>query len=182
MKKITPIHRKESAHLFCEDTSTWAVQRGYDRLITNYLKTGVEINLLGIGETQSLLDTGLMDTTDSIYPQISLDAIVLRITKGDAVNIYVHESTPDPTALLSADKDGSYRRLKLDYSTSIKFYSDDYKSVDTVVLHATGEVNIELGDTIVMGVAQVDERFADKIEVIGYSLLAYRYNANRVAA
>ena len=182
MKKIIPIHSTASSHFFCADTETWTVQRGYDRLVTNYLKAGVEISLLGIGETQSLLDTGVMDSTDCIFPQVALDAIVLRITKGDAVNIYVHEAAPEVTAMLTGDKDGSYRRLRLDYSTNLKFYSDDFKSVDTLTLHAVGNLNVETGTVSVSGAAQADERFADKIEIVGYSLNAYRTNNNRIPA
>lgn len=181
--KIIPIHSNENKHLFCEETPTWEVQRGYDRLVTGYLKTNEELSLLGISQTVSLLDTGLLDMTDSIDPLVQLEAVVLKITKDGTQNIFVQEVAQDPLAVFTADKDGHYRQVKLNYKGVIRFHSDNFRSVDSVSLQLGGLVNLELGDLAVYaGNCEVPKRFADKVEIIGYSINAYRVNNNRKAA
>lgn len=181
--KIIPIRTEHNKHFFCDDMATWEVQRGYDRLVTNFLKINTEMNLFSLGETKSLLDTGLMDSTDAIDSNVRLDAVVLKITKGDAVNFFVHETTYTPLAQLSVAAQGNYRRLELNYAGLVSFYSDNRRSLDQIRYKVAGSLNLEIGDlTVCAGSVDFPERFADKVEIVGFAIDAARVNLNRLTA
>lgn len=177
--KIIPILNSENADLFCEHTPNQVIQRGFDLLTTNYLKPGVSLSLLGISQNEALLNTGLIDSTDSIDPHVHLSAVVLRLTHGDEVQLYVHEADHDPLNCFAYKPEGNYRTVSLQYSSSVRFSSDDNLPVNTVAFSILGDLNLETGElnTIAGGGSTVTD---DKVEVVGYSLTARRVNANRM--
>lgn len=180
--KIVPVCRADSIQYFCRDTDPWEIQNGYDKIWTNHLRIGHPVSLLAIGQTQKLLDTGMMGTTDAIDPAIALSAVVLKITKDGEVKTYVQDCTAAPLTHFTWRTPDQYRRVEVDYSTKIAFPGRDSFSPVTAQFRIFGAVNLELGD-IGVHASDVDSGDYDgRVEVVGYSVNAFRVNHNRKQA
>lgn len=137
------------------------------------LAMGQSFSLLGISQTQALLDTGVQDTTDSIDAAIRLSGLYLHVfTPAAGANPQVDEVIPFSTAMLPGATfnyavQGLHRQMNLNFSTKSLLVNKLVKTVAgaaSAVLNAiiagqysvqlavnvSGSVNLELADTNLM--------------------------------
>lgn len=193
--KIVPIVREESKHCFCEHTEEQLVRIGNEHtseiVKTNYLKPG-RYDILGLGITKPLLESGLLGMTDGIDPNISLDTVVITYLYNGVEVPIVHqlrrlneqnETELAALATFNSSPQGNYREVKIDSYFTIPFvFNDKEVSVD---LHVIGDVNLELGYATVVGRISQTEKTPDELrdfEFVGFSLDAKRVNYNRQPA
>lgn len=160
MQRIYPIYRHENKDLFLIKPTTPAepVKIDGSTFLTGYLKEGRGINLISIGQAQSLLDSGIQDSTDSIDPVIELDSIVYMVD-----GIFMNMSTRgSPHSMAYCAANDNYRKMVI-----------RWKNNDVGV---NCQINLETGqlDTDIFSVAGAD------ITEFGYKLRAHYINLNRI--
>lgn len=160
MNKIIPLYKHETRDKFLITPNTPAevVEIDGKQFLTGYLKSATIINLISIGQTDSLLESGHCDLTDYIDPVIELDSITYRVN-----GVFMAMSTRgDGSALAIAPAVGGWRTLVI-----------NFKNNDVGVI---GTINLETGETI------VDEYSIDGsvITDFGFKLDARYANSNRL--
>ncbi|MNU19555.1 hypothetical protein D3C71_77840 [compost metagenome] len=170
--KIVPVHRTESADKFVATsllTPKTVLLEG-ESILTSALAVGKKLSLLGISQTEALLETGLQDSTDSIDTAVSLEAIYVQI----GASVVRFNTLRLPTATFTYSVQGNYRQMTLNFSTGSLLVDKDTKTVGNVAVpeladlvtadaevrlsvNISGTVNLELADTTV---------FASDLEVV----------------
>lgn len=156
---IIPVYRDESKQHFVSDL----LVAPYDTLLDDEVVTtaplamGKTFSLLGISQTEALLETGLLDASDSIDQAITLKSVYLRV-KGAAA-----DGSEDEVVKFNVGKlpysnftyavQGNYRMANLSFPTEALKLSLDTKLVDgsTPVLLkpiADNELTIRLGVSV----------------------------------
>lgn len=183
--KIVPVFRDESKGNFVAETLLPArdVLLEGETIHTSALAVGKKFSLLGISQTDALLETGLQDTSDSIDTAVALEALYLKVP-GDAT---ATPAVPDqvikfntmrlPTATFNYSVQGNYRLMSLNFTTdSLKVDGATKDAANAVLAQLTavgaggytvrlgvnvsGSVNLELADTNV---------FASEVSVVRVS-------------
>jgi hypothetical protein len=192
---IVPVYSRESAKHFVDSNLFEPVTAELDgvQFLTAPLAIGERFSLLGIGQTQSLLETGILDMTDAIDPDIALDRVYLHLeTLGKADEVVGVTVLQMPTSQAHFAAKGSYRQLDLNFYGSVALLA----GAGTVQGEASkiltngwvptigvfGSVNLETGETYID--AKRTDSFMQgdqlvRIKVIGYKLKAKRVNHNR---
>lgn len=180
--RIVPVYRDETKDYFvdAEKVHPWSVEVEGQHLLTGALKIGALFDLLGISQTQSLLETGVHDMTDSIDTNLALESIFVEAKYPDGsskVQRYtlVHDGEQQVGAQLVLTP--NQRSLELNYHTNTLLSPSTNSALD---LHVAGSVNLELGhcEVVASGVSAGMEPDVEH-EVIGYTLKAFRTNHNR---
>lgn len=178
--KLIPVLTDHSKQFFSEFGFPTLVRQGFTSFNTSHLKPGARFSLLGIALTTALLETGLMDCTDSIDPAVSLKGILLRVTRPHEKQptdlLYYHEVEQLPRTIFTASA-GTYREISLNFTTVLGMSVDACPLA--LAIHAVGSVNLELGDTEVHFKVQQEGESDHTVEVVGYDLNAYSINYNR---
>jgi hypothetical protein len=208
--KIVPVHRAESAGNFVATgvlTPRNVLLEG-ESITTSALAVGKKFSLLGISQTEALLETGLQDSTDSIDTAVALEAIYVLI--GDSVVKF--NTLRLPTATFTYAVQGNYRMMNLAFTTDSLLIDKDTKDVAGATLaelagittaeaevrvsvSISGSVNLELADTTVfasdMAVFSVTDTAGVKLDpetgagkaladlLIGAKVIGYDLDARR---
>lgn len=126
-----------------------------------------ELSLLGISQTDALLQTGILDSTDAIDTAIGLDNLYLQVGTGSSAEVFKFATRRLPLATFNYAPQGNYRTMLLNFSTqSLKLDGNSTKvdgstSTELALLktgnytvrlgvYVSGQVNCELGDTSLM--------------------------------
>ena len=171
MTRIIPVHRAQSVANFVAASAVApapVVLEG-ENIDTAPLAVGVELDLIGLSQTDALLASGVMGPTDSIDPAVSLNKVYVK-AGADVLSFNV-----DGLALSNfiASPQDNYKRHNLNFSSRSLMINKNTKRVDgsnlveladvatnDVILYVsidmTGYVNVETGSTQV---------FANKIKV-----------------
>lgn len=160
--RIIPVYRPESAEYFV-DAATMAPEV-YDlegeSIPTSPLQFGKQFSLLGISQTDALLETGILDSTDSIDPAVDLEAVYLK--KGTEVIKITTLGLPGANFVYAPQ--GNYRLMRLAFDSVELGLKGELKTVDGVVstefaqiaalevavqiaVDITGKCNLEIGTT-----------------------------------
>ncbi len=193
---IVPLYRQESAKNFvaADLVPPTDVRLADDVVVTTApLAIGAHFSLLGISHTQSLLETGILDTTDAIDPAIALANIYVRVEQlGRQDEVYRLLTLNLPTAAAHATREGGYREMAVNFHQAISI-DRDTETVEgskskivqdsvAILFTVSGTVNLELGDTRFFA-QRIDSLRTDdglvRFSVIGYDLDAGRVNHNR---
>lgn len=218
--RLTPVFRPESKQNFVDeaDLPTKTVKIMDEDIPTSALKfSGKPIDLLGISQTESLLETGILDSTDSIDSGVYLDELIMK-TSGEVFRLRVRHL---PESNFYPAVQGNYRQLRVYFETKAvliggpgKESIKTVKGTDSVALKPivdnklavrlgmviSGQVNTETGSLTLSGSTPVVARINDEdgnelaasdatyqtiaalfedAELLGYTIDAYRCNANR---
>lgn len=179
-----PVYRPESADFFVDPQKVppWTVLVDGRKVVTGAIKIGSHYDLLSISQVASLLETGVLDVTDGLDPDVKLESLFIEATypdgrksvqRYDALGRY-----PGAAAPYSAH--GKYRELLLDFHTDQLVSENGNSRLD---LHLAGSVNLQLGtcDIVGSGVSATPDE-GIHYEILGYVLESYRVNSNRVPA
>lgn len=180
---IVPIYRTESAKHFVSNTllTPKNVYVGAEEVSTSALKMGATFSLLGISQTEALLETGLLDSTDSIDTAISLTALYVKLPGATAADDELLRFSTDrsPLSTFTYAVQGNYRMMNLAFSTDSLLVSSKTKQADNsdsallaslvsgeysvrLGIKVSGSVNLELAETNVFSGAIVVTRVTDK--------------------
>lgn len=181
--RIVPIYREESKQFFvdAERVQPWHVSNGGQRVLTGAMKIGALYDLLGISQSESLLQTGALDCTDTIDPTMALEAIYVEerhpdgVTKIQRYDLQDVHGNPLPTATGTAGP--NYRQVEINFATTSLVAGNGDVRLD---LHVAGTINLELGhcEIVASGVHATPDQGVE-YEVLGYTLAAFRKNRNR---
>lgn len=120
--KVIPVYRAESQALFVPSANVAprAVNLEGTSITTSALAIGTKLSLLGISQTDALLETGLMDSTDSLDAAVQLEAIYVKIKGSSAAEDQVVKFMTNrlPTSVFNYSVQGNYRLMSLGFSTT----------------------------------------------------------------
>lgn len=186
--KIIPVYRDEAKTNFVSEAlvAPRPVLLDGESIVTAPLAVGKTFSLLGLSQTDALLETGLMDTTDSIDTAVALEALYLRVpAAGGAPERVVKFNTMRlPTSVFTYALQGNYRMMNLSFVTDALQVNENTKDVANapvaqfsavadggysvrLALRVGGSVNLELADTNVFAsgvdVARITDRDGNDI-------------------
>lgn len=168
--KLVPVYRDESKQYFVDHTlvAPYDVLLDGEAITTAPLAMGKKFSLLGISQTEHLLETGILETSDSIDQAITLQAIYLKL-KGAAADgsedeVVSFNVSRLPYSNFTYSVQNNYRlanlafttdALKVDKSTVLvdkstsKLLKDIVNGEFTIRLgvSVSGSVNLQLADT-----------------------------------
>ena len=166
--RIVPVYRDESKDKFVDPAliAPYDVMLEGQTITTSALAVGKKFSLLGISQTDAMLETGLQDTTDSIDPAAALAALYMKFTVGGDTDVVKFSTARLPTATMNYAVQGNYRQMNLAFTTSSLQIGEASKLVNGAALVAlapvvageysvrlsvsvSGNINLELGDTTV---------------------------------
>lgn len=124
-------------------------------------------SLLGLSQTDALLQTGILDSTDAIDTAIGLDKLYLTLGTGAGQEVIRFDTRRLPLATFNYAPQGNYRTMLVNFTTQSLLVGANTLKVDgsaSTLLAAivsggfqvrlgvmvSGQVNCELGDTTLM--------------------------------
>ena len=225
LTRIYPVYTSASSPMFVSSNQVapYNVEVENVSITTAPLAVGQKFSLLGISQTEQLLQAGMMDVTDSIEPAINLDRIYVQFqstVNGTTYTDVIAFSTKElPYSNFIYNPQQNYRIMVLNFRTSSLLMNANVTTVDgsaptnpflqqliagnyalRMDVEMNGNVNIEIGDTVVYGnsislnslvdangnpvsltsgVGQQIMQGINSGQIIGYDLFAWRSNLNR---
>lgn len=185
--RATPVYRAENADSFVSSSvlvgggglvPRLTVNNGEGDFQTASLKTGKNVNFIGLAQTSAIVATGGLDNTDSLDPYVVLDYVDLKFVNGADTSVVRIKTKYFPFANFIAGPQDNYRRQNLNLTTTSVVLSKNTVDVwgaapaalaDLIneeylirlELNVTGHVNIETGAGIVNGVITSISSFQD---------------------
>lgn len=164
--KLVPVYRDESKDNFVASSLVAPVDIDFEgeTITTSALAMGKKFSLLAVSQHEALLETGLLDSTDSIDTAIALKALYIKVGSGQDVGVLKFSTERLPTSVFNGAVQGNYRQMTLNFSTDSLLVSKDTKTVAGAApaalaalisgeyfvrldVSVSGSVNLELGDT-----------------------------------
>lgn len=154
---IIPVYRDESKKHFVDSALLAPVDTllGEEKITTSALKIGETFSLLGVSQTEALLETGLLDASDSIDPAISLKNVYLRLKGATPADDEVVKFSVDrlPYSNFTYAVQGHYRLANLSFTTESLKVDKTTKQVDGTASAlladvAAGEYVVRLGVSV----------------------------------
>jgi hypothetical protein len=179
-----PILRQNTAQYFVHPNTIDPWMVGDTENATSALKFGARFSLLDVSQDDDMLVTGKMTVCDEIDSLLSLARVYYRTKFGDVSYLDV----PPHSGALFEHTGNSLSGLTLDATVKVNKFGEPrswfsravdglyklFKKDLTAVMHITGEANTQTG------IMQIDVTTTDMdIRPIGYTLRAYRRDANR---
>jgi hypothetical protein len=168
--KIVPVYRTESAPYFVTNAAVEpynVMMTDNTSVLTAPLAVGQKFSLLGLSQTEALLETGILDVTDAIDSSIYLSAVYVQFTTGGAtptVETVKFNTRQLPLASFNYAQQNVYRQMNLQFKTETLLIGANTVQADgaasTILAPIVsgdyearfgfsmfGSVNLELGDT-----------------------------------
>lgn len=167
--RCIPVVRTESEQYFVDPalvTPAAVVYEGQS-VMTAPLAVGKKFSLLGISQTEALLETGILDGSDALDPAIQLSALYLAVTNGTDTEVIKFGNVGQiSTSNFVVAQQGNYRQMNLHFDSNAMLVSKNVKQHDGAAsallaplvageynvrlsMSAFGSVNLELADTTV---------------------------------
>lgn len=143
----------------------WSVAVGNGITVpTGALKVDQKVDLIGISQTNELLNSGLMGPTDNLDTFIRLDAVYVKISDGTTTEVIRVATEGLPASTFTYAPQGNYRRMLLNLDTDGVVLSSANTLVDgtastllpelathkaRVQLSITGNVTLDKGEGVV---------------------------------
>ncbi len=140
---LVPVFRDESKAKFVDENllAPRDVEVAGETVTTSALLMGAKLDLTGISTIDSLLETGVMDSTDSIDTDIRLASIYLKVVDGNVSEVIKFNTGRLPNSQFQYAPQGNYRQMNLAFSTvSLK--------VDDTVVQADSSTSALLADIV----------------------------------
>jgi hypothetical protein len=163
--RIVPIFRDDSARCFVDPTliAPKDIIHEGQSLRTSVLKMGEKFNILGLGQTPALLETGIMNSSDAIDPLVSIKALYMSVGTTAKEVIKISSVAQMTKSNFVYAQQGHYRQMNVQLdtdaisinkltvtnggtaSTVLKPIVDGKYNVRLSLLVA-GNINLSLGD------------------------------------
>lgn len=107
------------------DVPSWSTVLGNNiSVTTGALKPGIKVDLIGISQTNELLNSGIMGPSDSLDTYIKLESVYLKVTDGTNTDVIKVKVEDIPSSTFTYAPQGNYRNMILTFdSDSIVFDS-----------------------------------------------------------
>ena len=107
------------------DVPSWTTVLGNNiSVTTGALKPGIKVDLIGISQTNELLNSGIMGPSDSLDTYIKLESVYLKVTDGTNTDVIKVNVEDIPSSTFTYAPQGNYRNMILTFdSDSIVFDS-----------------------------------------------------------
>jgi len=164
--KLVPVYRDESKDKFVDATlvAPEEVDLCGEAVMTAPLAFNKKLELVALSQTDSLLQTGLMDTSDAIDSAVRLEKVYLKLVDATGANPEVVSFLTGrlQTATANAAPQGNYRALQINFRTDYLPVTADTKLVDgtaskllatyvdytiSLSFEVHGSINQQFGDT-----------------------------------
>lgn len=162
--KIVPVARAGTEAYFVSSTdiAPAAVMLDGESIVTAPLAIGKKFSLLGISQTDALLSTGIMDSSDSVDTAVTLSNLFLKVTNGGDTDIVRFGTASTATSVFAQAMQGNTRRVVLNFETTSLQVGAATKTATggplvalagvgsysvRLAVSVNGAVNLELGDT-----------------------------------
>ena len=179
--KIVPVYRDESKAHFVDSAllAPRDVLLEGETITTSAFALGKRFSLLAISQTAALLETGLMDSTDSLDTSVVLAALYMQVGAGAQAEVFKFNTNRLPTSTFTYAIQGNYRQMNLAFNNSSLQVNKGTKHVDgssSVILApitvgeysvrlnvaVSGSVNLETAETTAFASAVNVVRITDK--------------------
>lgn len=129
--EIIPVYRTEAANKFVDAAliphST--VDQNGEAVVTGALKFGTQMSLIALSQVDSLVASGLMDSTDAVDRDVHLKGVYLQLE--DATGSVVYFPTKDLyTANFVYNPQGSEKRVTLNFENKSVMVKNGIKAID----------------------------------------------------
>lgn len=122
------------------------------------LKTGREIDLIGLSQTDALIANGLMDVTDNLDSLVKLEAIYIKFYDGINTNVVKFDMSQIPDSMFTYAPQANTRKMLLNVSTSSVIITAATVPVDGGTLTAlsqmtagmVGRLNVNLAGYVIL--------------------------------
>ena len=202
--RVVPIYRDDSKQHFVDPAlvAPEVILFEGQSLSTAPLKMGAKFNILGLGQTPALLETGIMNTSDALDPLVSIKALYMSVGSTTKEVIKINSVAQMVKSNFVFAQQGHYRQMNVHLDTDaitinkltttvagtpsvvLKDIVDGKYSVRLSVLVA-GNVNLSLGDlSMTSGAVSVyeirteDNKILDLTSGTGKDLAALFANAS----
>ena len=164
--KIVPVYRKttpaaatDSDKYFAAEVGTTTIKLDGHDVETGALAIGKKFSLLGLSQTEALLATGVMDSTDAVDSSVRLGAIYVKQQGATDADDEVIEFNVDklPLSDFNAAPQGNSRLLQLNFATESLYVTAATKQVDgsaSLLLAPLGTNAVRLGAGVTGSVLQ----------------------------
>lgn len=186
--RATPVYRAENAGEFVANSVSVGggglvprvtLNNGEGDFASASLKTGKNVNVIGLAQTDAAIGTGGYDSTDSLDPYVTLEYIDLKFVNGADTSVVRVKTKYFPYANFLAGPQDNYRRQNLNMTTTSVLLSKntldvwgaapaalaDLISGEYLVrleVNVNGYINIETGTANVSGSITGVAVFQDK--------------------
>jgi hypothetical protein len=162
--RIIPVYRDEAKQNFVDAALVPPKDIIFEgeSIQTAPLAVNKKFQLLGLSQTDALLQTGILDVTDAIDPAIQLESLYIQI----GTEVFRVSTLNLPLATFAPAVQGNYRLMQLNFSTQSVLFNGSQTKVDGSASTAlktlsdnkvdvrlgfdvSGSVNLELSDTSV---------------------------------
>jgi len=125
LTRVIPVLRTgggsdDNSELFASSSSvpSWSVTLSNNiSVTTSALKPGNKIDLIGISQTNELLNSGIMGPSDNLDTYIKLESVYLRVTQGANTDIIRVNVEDIPSATFTYAPQGNYRNMILNFDS-----------------------------------------------------------------
>ncbi|MCK9234753.1 MAG: hypothetical protein M0R77_00400 [Gammaproteobacteria bacterium] len=132
--RLVPVYRPEAAANFVDPALVplASFDVAGEAVPTTSLLFDNRIDILGISQTEALLETGIMDSTDAVDSSLFLDNVVMKVTDGaddEVIRLstrHMHESNFYPVV------QGNFRQLRLMFDTKDVLVGGSSGAIKTV--------------------------------------------------
>ncbi len=170
LTRVVPVHRAGSAANFVNNAivAPAAVSLEGEAINTAPLAIGVEVDLLGLSQTDTLLGSGIMDVTDSLDTDVRLENVYLTFEDGADVDVIRVPMAARALNQFNASPQDNYKKQVLNFTDYTMTFDKDTKKNNGAALVAldgiatndlqlvytlvlSGSTNTETGTTVVYG-------------------------------
>lgn len=146
---------------------SWSVSVGNSVTVqTGAVKVDTKIDLIGISQTNELLNSGIMGPSDTLDTYIKLESVFVKVTDGTATDVIRIQVDEKPGSTFTYAPQGNYRRMLLAMDSDALVLDDQTKDVTGVApaslpelatykariqLSISGNVSLDKGDCLVSG-------------------------------
>lgn len=123
LTRAIPVRRTSGADqndsLFVPDSvfTPWTETIDGLTIPTSFLRTGVDVDLIGLSATDELLALGILDITDTLDTYNVLNQLCIQFTDGTDTDVAQIDASIFPGSTFTYAPQGNYRRMLLDLDT-----------------------------------------------------------------
>lgn len=159
--RVVPVVRTESTAKFVAAAlvAPRSIYLDGQTIVTAPLKTGIDVSLLAISQTEALLETGLMDSTDSLDSSIVLDNLYFKVPGATAPDDRAFQVSTAlvATAVFQPALQGNYRLMNLAFDSRTILVNKNTVGTDAVAIAkfapiVAGDLSVRLAVKVSGGV------------------------------
>lgn len=150
------------------DVAPYMMPVGNVLVQTSALKVGKRVDIIGLAQTNELLENGILDSTDTLDSFAQLETLYVKFTDPSNpanVDVFAVDTTNIPGSVYTYSVQGNFRKLALSLDTDSIVFAKNMKRVDgsnpvvltelaandwdvRFTLNISGDVSMDKGDSV----------------------------------